>query len=257
MKSELHCGDNLGVMRNMMDESVDLIYADPPFFTQKDWGQFDDRFCGMGNYMKFMKDRVIEMRRLLKPTGSIYVHLDWHAVHYVKVMMDGIFKDGVFQNEIIWGYEGGGRSKTKNFARKHDNILCYSKGNDSTFNMDDVLLPHTEAQLTRYNIIKDGKRFANMKGKIRPLGDGKIPSDVWSDISPLSCNAVERLGYPTQKPEALLDRIIKASSNVGDVVLDPFCGSGTACVVANKLLRHYIGIDENQNAIDITRERLI
>ena len=122
--------------------------------------------------------------------------------------------------------------------------------------MKEVLLPHTEAQLKRYNIMKDGKRYANMKGKIRPLGDGKIPSDVWVDIPPLSCNERERLGYPTQKPEALLERIIKASSNPKSIVLDPMCGCGTAIAVAHKLDRRWIGIDVSPTACRVMVDRM-
>jgi len=281
-------GDNLIELRKIPDNSIDLIYLDPPFFSGRNyeiiWGDedkkdiaftdtassfksaipltpeeklYEERHAGgIVHYLNWMKSRLIEMHRILKPTGSIYLHCDWHASHYLKIEMDKIFGYNNFMNEIVWSYEGGGRSKDSNFARKHDIILTYSKGKEWTFNMKDVLLPHTEAQLSRYNIIKDGKRFANMKGKERELGEGKIPSDTWIDIAPLSCNEKERLGYPTQKPEALLGRIILASSNPGDIVLDAFCGCGTTLAVAKRLKRNWIGIDVSQSACRVMAKRI-
>jgi DNA modification methylase len=126
-------GDNLAIMRGLLSETIDLIYIDPPYFSQRDYGDFDDRWKSMQHYFDFMIERLKEMHRLLKPTGSIYVHLDWHAVHYVKVEMDKIFGYDNFVNEIIWHHDMGGRGKTR-FARKHDTILFYSKSEKYTFN---------------------------------------------------------------------------------------------------------------------------
>ena len=252
----IHYGDNLEIMQSMDSEFVDLIYADPPFFTQKDWEDFDDRFDSIGSYIGFLKIRMYEMKRILKPTGSIYVHLDWHAVHYVKVMMDDIFNiygndnekyKGYFMNEIIWAYSGGGVPKTA-FPRKHDNILCYSKSSSQTFNKE--FKPYKE------NTQQVGKHSTLAKGDINiDLERGTPVTDVWTDLKTITGWSPEKLGYHTQKPESLLERIIKASSNPGDIVLDPFCGSGTTCAVAHRLGRKWIGIDTNTNAIELCKHR--
>lgn len=291
IENKIYCGDNLEKMQELYNnygEFVDLIYLDPPFLSGKNyeliWKDEDDKLvksgivafrdttstfttpeekaykerddAGIYKYLDWMIYRLELMKKILKPTGSIYLHCDWHASHYLKIEMDKIFGYNNFRNEIVWSYEGGGRSKENNFARKHDILLFYSKTKEWIFNMSDVLLPHTEAQLSRYNIEKNGKRYANMKGKIRELGEGKIPSDTWVDIPPLSCNEKERLGYPTQKPEALLERIIKASSNKGDLVLDPFCGCGTSVAVAKRLGRKFIVIDISPYACMVIAKRI-
>ena len=236
--NKLYCGDNLEIMKTFPSESVDLIYMDPPYFTQRDWGEFDDRFDDIQAYLHLLKPRLEKCYDILKDTGSIYVHLDHHAVHYIAILMDEIFTKNNFRNEVIWHYASGGVSKNR-LARKHDNILVYGKGENTTFNIQRV--PYRSINIS---VQREG---------FHP--DGKMMDDVWN-ISMMSSTSNERLGYPTQKSEALLERVIKISSNTGDVVFDPFCGSGTTCVVAKKLGRQYIGIDQNENAIKIAQDRL-
>ena len=217
-------GDNLHVMREIPSNSIDLIYIDPPFFSGRDynviWGDnnelrsFNDIWeGGLDGYLIWLNARLGEMRRLLKETGSIYVHCDWHASHYIKVEMDKIFGYENFQNEFIWHYGGGGASKSR-WGRKHDVVLFYSYGKKWTFNVDDVREDHRWV---------DGQRRAD--GSDRSLDRGKLPDDVFVHHSVMPW-AKERIGYPTQKPEALLERIIKASSNEGDTVADFFTGGG-------------------------------
>ena len=266
----IHCGDNLRIMQEMEDESVDLIYLDPPFFSNRHyetiWGDdqetqsFNDRWeGGIYNYIEWMSERLKEMHRILKPTGSIYLHVDYHAVHYLKVEMDKIFGMRNFRNEIIWHYPEG-QSSRKAFGKKHDTILNYSKSGKWTFNEKDILIPYTDKELSRYNKVdENGKKFYWNKNKtagkykIYLKKIGKNPTDTW--IMPIA-HGKERLGYPTQKPETLLERIIKASSNPGDIILDPFCGCGTALAVAKKLGRRYIGIDVSPTACPIIANRL-
>ena len=244
--NKLYCGDNLKIMYGMPDESIDLIYLDPPFFSGKNyeviWGDkaeirsFDDRFeGGIMVYVEWMKDRLEEMYRILKPTGSIYLHVDHHAVHYLKVEMDKIFGMGNFRNNIVWCYSGGGASKSK-FATKHDDILFYSKTDKYLFN----------TQYTQYKN-PNGKHSGGKPYR----EEGKLMDDWWIDLPGVSSNAKERLGYPTQKPESLLKRIIKASSNPGDIVFDPFCGCGTSIAVAQRLKRSFIGIDISPIACEV------
>ena len=252
--NRLICGDNLNVLREHVgDASVDLAYLDPPFFSGRQysvlWGNdseprsFSDIWeGGLDAYLIWLNARLYEMQRILKPTGSIYVHCDWHASHYIKVEMDKIFGYQNFQNEFVWYYGGGGAS-SRRWSRKHDVLLFYSKTDTWHFNADAVRVPHkwTDGQLRA-----DGSDRSDK---------GKLPDDVFELHSVMPWSS-ERLGYPTQKPEALLERIIKASSNEGDVILDPFCGSGTTVAVAQRLGRRWIAIDESRVAVDLTSERL-
>lgn len=284
-KNEIHCGDNLEVMKGMDDESVDLIYLDPPFFSGRNyeviWGDgfeersFKDtewyrvecpkcsrevvkaeRFCPICGsnlenakvtrsndiyaYIDWMIPRLTEMHRILKPTGSIYLHVDWHAVHYLKIEMDRIFGMNNFQNEIVWCYHGGGLAK-RSFKKKHDTILLYSKTKNYTFN------PQYKNRLIEKNYKKGV-----------PIKNPPVMEDWWADVPSrgTATQSKEWLGYPTQKPEALLDRIIKASSNEGDIVFDPFCGCGTSLSVAKKLNRQYIGIDISYTACIVIKDRI-
>ncbi len=263
----IYCDDNLVRLAQFPDESVDLIYLDPPFFSNKKyeviWGDegevrsFEDRWeGGIEVYVQWMKERVIEMQRILKDTGSIYLHCDWHASHYLKVMMDDVFGYGNFQNDIVWYYRGAGVSK-KRFGRRHDIILFYTKSRENTFNIDDVRTPYAEATQERFKHhignIRKGRDFGLQT--LHPKG--KHPDDVWQ-IQPVApSDTVRKLyNYPTLKPEALLERIIKASSNEGDVVLDPFCGCGTTVVVAERLERKWIGIDISPTACSLMKLRL-
>jgi len=290
-RNRLYCGDNLEILATMEKESVDLIYIDPPFFSNRHyeiiWGDeaeirsFEDRWEGGINvYIDWMKERVIELHRVLKPTGSMYLHCDWHAAHYLKVMMDEIFGRNNFRNEIVWVYTTGGRVSKKMYGHRHDTILFYTKGGNYTFNWEEILEPMTESTIKKF-------KYEDEKGKYRLMGrclkdspiraardvsqewekthpelvyrhylkKGKMRSDWWL-MDALNQAAKERLGYPTQKPEALLEIIIKASSNKSDLVLDAFCGCGTALVVAQNLGRRWIGIDISPSAISLIKTRL-
>ena len=209
---------------------------------------------GMLAYLIYMGKRLLLMKELLKPKGSIYLHCDPTASHYLKLIMDAVFGsdkkgDSNFRNEIIWCYKENDTAN-RYFPRKHDSILFYTKGADYLFNLQRGEI--TEAQRKRYNHIIDGERYANMKGKMRKLEGGARYRDWWE--IPIAQES-ERTGYPTQKPLALLERIIKASSNEGDIVLDPFCGCGTTIEVAHNLGRKWIGIDISAFAIEVVQKR--
>ena len=258
----LYYGDCLDVMREWPAACVDLCYLDPPYGPGT---PFADAWRGtvpesipeldmlfvfarrvappMHEYLGYMAVRLLEMRRVLRPTGSIYLHCDPTASHYLKVIMDAVFGTSNFQNEFIWYYSGGGASKSR-WARKHDVILFYTKSATWTFNVDAVRTP--------YKWTNDQKRA---DGSRRNYENGKLPDDVWEHHAIMPW-AKERLGYPTQKPRALLRRIVEASSNAGDMVLDPFCGSGTTVVTAQKLNRRFVGIDRSHEAIEMARGRL-
>ena len=254
----LYFGDCLNVMREMESVSVDLVYLDPPFCTGRDFGSFSDKWKDgevsdnpltqvalethgkpMAAYLSFMKPRMLELHRVLKDTGSIYLHCDPTASHYLKMAMDAIFGYRNFVNEIVWCYKTGGASKTQ-FSKKHDILLFYSKSGKFVFN--------TQAEKSYMGFgystgNKNVRLFIDEKAK--KFGPHTLVNakDWWEVSMIATSNKTERVGYPTQKPLALLDRIIKASSNEGDVVLDPFCGSGTTLVAAEKLKRKWIGID--------------
>ena len=222
---------------------------------------------GMLSYLSYMAVRLVDMKRLLKSTGSIYLHCDPTASHYLKMVMDDIFGAKHFQNEIVWCYSHGGKSG-KRFGRKHDCIFWYSKSASPVFNGDDVRIEMKSGKESfggRLETDEDGRKYRlvygtkNSKGETRYykyyLDKGKIPEDYWTDINSLQSGVGERLGYPTQKPQALLERIISASSNEDDVVLDPFCGCGTTVVAAAKLNRKFIGIDISPYAISIIKSK--
>ena len=294
----LFIADNLDIMRGMDDETVDLIYLDPPFNTKKNykapigspaegakfkdiWTDEDIKFEWHGEiaeqneelyqiirasetvydrsmriYLTAMAVRLFEMRRILKPTGSIYLHCDPTASHYLKLVMDSLFGKGNFRNEIVWCYRGGGVPKN-DFAKKHGIILRYSKTKKVIFNVDDVRIPYSDSVLespeSRYDKSYRGNKVYS---GYKPNELGKHPEDWWTIQPLMPSDKKERTGYPTQKPLALLDRIIKASSNEGDMVLDPFCGCATACVAAEQLGRQWVGIDISPSAEVITKLRL-
>lgn len=242
--------DNLHALQGLPDECVDLCYIDPPFFSKRDYNvisgeddevrSFKDRWgggsssSGMTTYLNWMELRIREIHRVLKSTGSFYLHCDWHASHYLKVMCDKVFGYGNFCTSVVWEYGLGGSSK-QYWSRKHDDLLFYvKKMGVHVFNPE--MTPATSVK---------------MKGLMKKM------DDVWTDIPTINNMAKERVGYPTQKPEKLLERIIKASSNPGDVVLDAFCGSGTTCVAAHKLGRKFIGIDSSYVAIRVIDTRLL
>ena len=262
----LYCGDNLKILqKEIKKESIDLIYIDPPFFSNKQyevvWGDeaeirsFKDRWAGgIENYIIWMRPRVEAMYGLLKPSGSFYLHCDWHANAHLRIMMDEIFGYHNFRNEIVWCYRGAGYPK-KDFGRRHDIILRYSKTNKYIFNVDDIREEYAKATKERFKHYIGNIRRSGDFGiqKLNPLG--KHPDDWWQ-IQPIAPSAKERLGYPTQKPEGLLEKIIKGSSNKGNVVLDAFCGCGTAMAVAYKIKRKWIGIDISPTAIKTVKDRL-
>ena len=272
--NKLIWGDNKYVLASLLDElagQVDLIYIDPPFATGDDfsftarvgsaqfqkqptaieelayrdtWGRSGER------YYQYLYDRLVLAYDLLSPTGSIYVHMDWRMGHYVKLLLDDVFGRGRFINEIVRVYAGGGQSKGY-FPRKHDPIFLYTKSDTWTFNGDDVRVPYdSDYQATVF--AGDGTRAPGRTYKPDPRG--KIPEDWWTFNRPYGD---EITGYGTQKPKALLDRIVRVSSNPGDICLDFFGGSGTTAVVAEELGRRWISADLGRFAIQTTRKRLL
>lgn len=256
-RNKLYCGDCLNELDRIEDGSVDLIYIDPPFYSKRYyeviWGENAERFAfkdrwegGIHTYLSYLVERVTKLYDKLKPTGSFYMHLDWHIGHYMKVELDKIFGYGNFQNELIWHYQTGGASKVR-FSRKHDNIFWYTKSDKWTFHGERVAIPRTEKAL---------RRARNPRGARIAADDiTKNPNDVLI-IQQMNPMARERLGYPTQKPVALLEVIVSASSNPGDLVLDAFCGCGTTMEAASRLGRHWIGIDHSHTAIRVVQNRL-
>ena len=214
----------------------------------------DEVGSDMGAFLCFMAVRLLEMRRILKPTGSIYLHCDPTASHYLKAVMDGIFGHKNCRNEVVWCYTGGA-VPSKDFAKKHDIILRYSRGKDVTFNLDDVRIPYSPESAERLEYKARAFRGDRVYDNYEPHPGGKHPEDWWP-IQRLSSSDPERYGYPTQKPLRLYERIILASSNEGDVVLDPFCGCATTPVIAERLERQWVGIDIWDQAKEAVLERL-
>jgi len=253
----IYQGDCLEIMRKMEDGIIDLIYLDPPYNSGKDYGDFDDRWPSMDYYIEYLRYRLVECRRIMKDTASIYLHCDPTSSHYIKVMMDDVFGRSNFVNEIVWSYRKWG-SKFAKFQATHDILLLYSKTKTMTFN---VLYEPLSATTLKARGTKKQKKFINpVTGKLNTKSldedsPGSPMRNVWEIKALLGPNS-ERTGYPTQKPIKLLERIISASSNEGDLLLDPFCGSGTSLTVAQKLGRRYIGIDQSAEAVRISEERL-
>ena len=293
--NRLYFGDCLEVIReNIPSESVDLIYLDPPFNSKRlynafiggaQWVAFDDTWrwyeaigdfhevaqqpaygglmeglrlmLGEGPqlaYLSYMANRLLECHRVLKATGSIYLHCDPTMSHYLKAVMDGVFGRKNFRNEIAWTYRKWSMSHVR-FMRNHDCLLFYGKESTSTFNVQ--YIPVSEGTQKRWkgkrqnSIFRDGVRF-----QVSTDTQAQTPCPDWWDISIINPNAKERVGYPTQKPIALLERVLKASSNEGDLVLDPFCGCGTTIHAAQNLGRRWIGIDICVNACKVIEERI-
>ncbi len=351
----LYCGDNLLQLAQFPDECIDLICLDPPFFSNRQyeviWGDeaevrsFEDRWeGGIQHYIDWMRNRVVQMWRVLRPTGSLYLHCDPHASHYLKVMLDGVFGSDNFRNEIIWRRTGA-HSNARRFSPIHDTIFFYTKS--AKYNWNPVRRPYMRGHVTQYFVEDDkgwrtnyygnvltgsgrsggqsgtpwrgidpsskGRHWAIPKALLSELdedlsqlnqhekldrlyelgliriergtywpiyqhyitpADGTPAPDIWAyqsysegtvfgtsdgidaDVRWLSTQDKERLGYPTQKPETLLRRIVEASSNRNDVVLDPFCGCGTTVAVAEQLDRRWIGIDISPTAVNIMTSRL-
>ena len=322
----IYCGDNLEQLKKLPDACVDLIYIDPPFNSNRNyevfWGEtkekrsFEDRHESTQAYIDYMRPRCAELARVLKKTGSFYYHCDWHASHYVKVMLDQFFGEGSFRNEIVWKRNtahSNAKQGAMDYGRVHDVLFYYSNGKDWTFNTQ-YLAYSDEYKESHYRHIEDGtgrryrkgdltankgggdteyewtgpsgrkvkpyagRYWAYSKAKMKEFEDqgrliytstgmpeykryldempGQALGDLWDDIEPINSQAQERLGYPTQKPLALLERIIHVHSNANDVVLDAFCGCGTALVAAQNLNRQWIGIDISPTACRVMAKRL-
>ena len=276
--NKIFWGDNLQVMSHMMKEyrgQIDLIYIDPPFDSKADYkrkikvkgketssdsSSFEEKQYGdiwtNDEYLQFMYERFIIMRDLLSKTGSIYIHCDWHKAHHLRLIIDEVFGPDNFRNEIIWWYLWGGRGKTQ-WNSKHDNLLFYSKSGKWTFNYIEVLDEHTlmtEGSKNRLNYA--GAMVTTKSDSSEIPSDKVLPSDTWY-IATINAMAKEKENYPTQKPEKLLEKIIRAASNPGDLVFDCFMGSGTTQAVAMKLGRRFIGADINLGAVQTTTKRLI
>ena len=346
-------GDNLDIMRGMNSESVDLIYLDPPFNSNRDYAapigseaagaafkdtwtlsDVDEAWHGeiaereptlyaiidaagnahgksMKSYLIMMAVRLLEMRRILKPTGSIYLHCDPTASHYLKALMDAIFGAENFRNEIVWTRTTAKALMKRRFPSNHDILFSYQMTNEAIWNKDAAFIPYDPKRLdertsTKYRYRDQDGRLYRLDNLINPNSNrpnltyeflgitrvwrwtrermqaayeaglviqnklGVVPqlkryldeqkgrplSDVWNDISPINSQAQERIGYPTQKPLALLDRIIKTSSYEGDIILDPFCGCATACIAAEKNVREWVGIDISPKALDLVKTRM-
>lgn len=270
--SRLILGDNLSIMAALFSDyegRINLIYADPPFFTNRkfnarigrgedsrkpdEWklvAGYQDDWNNLDEYLDFLYQRLALMYRLLAPNGTLYLHLDWHADAYARLILDELFGADNLLNEIIWAYHGPSPIRSA-FNRKHDTILSYVKGKDYVFNADAVREPYNQNTV---NTFKSSPKAGF--GKVPDLERGKVPEDWW--YFPVVARLHnERTGYPTQKPNALLERIILASSNPGDLVADFFCGSGTTPFVAAKHGRNFIACDESYRAVHTARTRLI
>ena len=271
MDAEVHQGDCLSILRRQAEATIDLVYLDPPFFTQRKQHlvardrtrefSFDDRWESIAHYSCFLRERIAELHRVLKSTASIFFHCDRTASHAARFILDDVFGAGNFQSEIIWSYK-----RWSNSARKllpaHQTILFYSKSRNFKFN---TILTDYSPTTNVDQILQRRSRDAANKSVYARDSDGEILlsgskrgvplSDVW-EIPFLNPKAKERIGYPTQKPVLLLERIIRLSTEEGDVVLDPFCGSGTTLVASVLLGRQARGIDISKEAVEITRSRL-
>ncbi|MFH1401499.1 MAG: site-specific DNA-methyltransferase [Parcubacteria group bacterium] len=271
--NKLFWGDNLQVLSHLLKEyrgKIDLIYIDPPFDSKADYikkvqirgeeiegqtqslleeKQYTD-IWEKDEYLQFMYERLLLIRELLSDTGSIYLHCDWHKSGYLRLIMDEVFGEDNFINEIIWWYKDPSGTVKKGFKKKHDNILVYSKTKDFYFNADEVREEYSEGTKKQ---AESGTISFGRKTELNPFG--KYPVDVW-EVAIINSQAQERTDYPTQKPEALIEKIIKASSREGDIISDFFIGSGTTAIAAQKLGRRWIACDINLGAIQTTTKRL-
>ncbi len=323
----IYCGDCLDQLSKLPDGCVDLVYIDPPFNSNRNyevfWGEtkekraFEDRHASTQAYIEYMRPRCVELARVLKKTGSFYYHCDWHASHYVKVMLDQIMGENQFQNEIVWkraGAHSDTKQGMKRFGNVTDSILFYT-GGAKTWTFNPEYLPYDDQYVNamyrhveqgtgrRYRLdnltaskpggdtkyewtAPDGTKVRPYKGRYWAYSRKKMEAfaaagrlvysksgmpnykryldempgvslqNIWTDLPPISSTAKERLGYPTQKPLALLERIINASSNPNDIVLDAFCGCGTALVAAQNLGRQWVGIDVSPTACRVMAKRM-
>ena len=244
--NKIYCMDNLKLLKQLNDNCIDLIYCDILYGTGRNFGDYKDIKANKYDVFIFYEERFKEMYRVLKNTGILYIQCDQNINHWIRILLDDIFGYDNFQREIVWCYTSGGISKT-DFPKKHDYIIKYTKSKKYTYNP--ILKPYSEKTLNR--------GLTKCKNNYKLNNNGTPIVDWWNDITPLlSPTCYERVGYATQKPKELLDRIIKTSSNPNDIVADFFCGSGTSMVVAKELGRRYIGCDINQKAVEITNRRL-
>ncbi|HOY65309.1 MAG TPA: site-specific DNA-methyltransferase [Candidatus Ozemobacteraceae bacterium] len=252
----LFLGDMRETAARLPKHAFRLIYLDPPFLTGKErvgtrseW-RYPDAWPGrLSSYLPWLRDRLEAVLPLLVPSGSLVLHLDYHTVHYAKVMLDGLMGEAAFVNEIVWHYTGGGRSRSR-FSGKHDTLLWYAAGSKPYFDVDAVRVPYKADSgfLLRGMTSKSGKRY-----RAHPLGTPI--DDVWN-LPIINPNSPERVGYPTQKPLALLERIIGALSGRGELIGDFCCGSGTTLVAAERLGRNWAGGDVSRDAVACTARRL-
>ena len=284
-KNLLIWGENKNIIESLIPKfsnKISLIYLDPPYATG---GKFDSKtFIGESNsfenkkaysdiweggideYINFIYDRLLLMKSLLSENGTIYVHLDWHVSHYIKVILDEIFGKENFRNEIIWAYPAASAKTRRFFIRSFDSILFYTKSSDYTFN-DDPEIYMEYSDRVKFALKEDDKGMFYYRGgshngkklsqKVYITNKGIFPRDVWTDIPYIRANTLEYQAFSTQKPERLLKRIILASSNKNDIVADFFCGTGTSLAVSEKLGRRWIGSDIAKQAINISRKRIL
>lgn len=270
--NEIIQGDCIQVLKNLDDCSVDLVYMDPPFYTQKEHTlknrnntkeySFCDKWDSLEDYIMFIKRVLLNCKKVMKDSGSIFFHCDKSASHYIRVALDEVFGMQNFQSEIIWNYKRWSNSK-KGLLNAHQTIYFYSKSQDFKFN---TVYTDYSPTTNLDQILQDRERDENGKSVYKKDEDGNIVlskekkgvplSDIW-EIPYLNPKANERVGYPTQKPVLLLNQILNISTQENDLVLDPFCGSGTTCVSAKLMNRKFIGIDISQDAIELTNQRLI
>lgn len=311
-KNKVFWGDNLHIMRMLSSESIDLIYIDPPFFSGRNYNvifgdqnevrSFSDIWDGgLPTYLIWLNARLLEMKRLLKKTGSLFVHCDYHAGHYIKIELDKIFGNDNFRDEIIWKRTSAHGLHQSALGNVHDVIFHYSRASSYIFN--NIFVEHDEKYVKSHYSMKDNNGRAFMVDNLIAPGKGynyewhgvtkrwRVPiekmkkldeagriyytksgtaryiryldempgttlQDIWTDIPPVNSMAKERIGYPTQKPEQLIERILKLSTNEGDVVADFFCGGGTTAVVAEKLNRKWMVSDISRIAVEITKGRV-
>ncbi len=284
-KNLLIWGENkitMGSLNHKFANKINLIYIDPPYATGSNFesktfigenNSFESKKAysdiwegGIDEYIDFLYDRLVLMKNLLSENGSIYVHLDWHVSHYIKVILDEIFGKENFKNEIIWAYPAASAKTRRFFIRSFDSILFYTKSSDYTFN-DDPEIYMEYSDRVKFALKEDDKGTFYYRGgshngkklsrKVYISDKGIFPRDVWTDIPYIRANTLEYQAFSTQKPERLLKRIILASSNKNDIVADFFCGTGTSLAVAEKLGRRWIGSDVAKQAINISRKRIL
>lgn len=257
--NRLVLADALTLLGTLADGSVDLAYADPPFATgqvRKGPGAghtYDDTLDDPAAYREWLEPHLAELQRVLAPTGSLFLHLDHRMSAHARIALDGIFGREGFRNEIVWRYGLGGRAPANAFARKHDVLLFYARGPHNTFHR--LRGGVTPAMAAKYAHSDEHGHYQNAHGRRYYLKGGKPFDSVW-DIPSISPTASERTGYPTQKPLALLERVIAATTDPGALVIDPFVGSGTTAVAAQRLGRCFVAGDSSPRAIDVSCGRL-